>query len=563
MKKILYPILALCISVLPLSSCSNILDEEAQSEVDKTKFMNNASEAEIVLLGVYRNMVTDDMYGYNLSLMFDLSTDVSQCEGSAYTSFREIPTNAFSPSNASVQNTWATLYNSIYNANDFIETLEAKVGSFPQADMELAKIYLAEARGLRGMYYFELVRWFGHVVLMKNTAQSKQHPSTFLQADPKEVYEFIEQDLLFAAENLPYATDDSYRKSNNFRFSRGTALGLLTKVYATWAGHPVQDTGKWERAALTAQLLIESGKHGLLSNYEELWQNTCNGVWNPKESLMEVSFYAPTVTGTNSEDPCGRIGKWNGVSTTEIAGSRGRNAGNVKVVHTFVLDWRTKANDLRRDLSIANYKYAPNKMLLTKTDKNTEEQALADDLDPTKGQSAKQNYTPAKWDTEKYVKSGNALLNNDKSNVNWYILRYSDVLLLYAEALNEWKGEPTATAYEAVNMVRRRGYGLPISTGSSLSDLPANLSQSEFRDAVRQERAYELAFEGHRRQDLVRWGIYYETVSATAQLLVDWFSNANYTAKQFTKKNKHELFPIPQRDYDLMQPNCKQNPGWN
>ncbi len=563
MKKILYPIFALCMSVFPLSSCSNLLDEEAQSEIDKTKFMNNASEAEIVLLGVYRNMVTDGMYGYNLSLMFDLSTDLSQCEGNAFTSFREIPTNAFSPSNASIQDTWAMLYNSIYNANDFIETLESKVGSFPQADKGLAKIYLAEARGLRGMYYFELVRWYGNIVLMKNTAQSKQHPSTFVQADPKEVYAFIEQDLLFAAENLPYAADDSYRKNNSFRFSRGTALGLLTKVYATWAGYPVQDKSKWERAALTAQLLIESGKHGLLTNYEELWENTCNGVWNPKESLMEVSFYAPTVTGSNSEDPCGRIGKWNGVSTTEIAGIRGRNAGNVKVVHTFALDWRTKANDLRRDLSIANYKYAPNKMLLTKNDKNTEEQAIADDLDPAKGQSAKQNYTPAKWDTEKYVKSGNALLNNDKSNVNWYILRYSDVLLLYAEALNEWKAGPTTAAYEAVNMVRRRGYGLPISNASSLSDLPANMSQSEFEAAVRQERAYELAFEGHRRQDLVRWGIYYETVSETAQLLVDWYSNANYTAKQFTRKNKHELFPIPQRDYDLMQPNCKQNQGWN
>lgn len=563
MKKILYPIFALCMSVFPLSSCSNLLDEEAQSEIDKTKFMNNASEAEIVLLGVYRNMVTDGMYGYNLSLMFDLSTDLSQCEGNAFTSFREIPTNAFSPSNASIQDTWAMLYNSIYNANDFIETLESKVGSFPQADKGLAKIYLAEARGLRGMYYFELVRWYGNIVLMKNTAQSKQHPSTFVQADPKEVYAFIEQDLLFAAENLPYAADDSYRKNNSFRFSRGTALGLLTKVYATWAGYPVQDKSKWERAALTAQLLIESGKHGLLTNYEELWENTCNGVWNPKESLMEVSFYAPTVTGSNSEDPCGRIGKWNGVSTTEIAGIRGRNAGNVKVVHTFALDWRTKVNDLRRDLSIANYKYAPNKMLLTKNDKNTEEQAIADDLDPAKGQSAKQNYTPAKWDTEKYVKSGNALLNNDKSNVNWYILRYSDVLLLYAEALNEWKAGPTTAAYEAVNMVRRRGYGLPISNASSLSDLPANMSQSEFEAAVRQERAYELAFEGHRRQDLVRWGIYYETVSETAQLLVDWYSNANYTAKQFTRKNKHELFPIPQRDYDLMQPNCKQNQGWN
>ena len=568
MKKILYYIFILFVGILPLSSCSDLLDEETQTEVDKNKFMRDASEAEIVLLGVYRNMVTDGLYGYNLSLLFNISTDIAQCEGSAYTSFREIPTNAFTQSNSSVQNTWSGLYNSIYNANDFIERLEARIGGYTQADQKKATLYLAEAKGLRALYYFELVRWYGNIVLMKTTAQSKEHPSTFVQAPPEEVYRFIEDDLKFAIEKLPYASEDNVRKDNGFRFSRGAALGLLTKVYTTWAGYPVKDESKWEQAALTAKVLIESGKHGLLSDYEQLWKNTCNGVWDSKESLIEVSFYAPTVTGTNSEDPCGRIGKWNGVHTSEIAGVRGRNAGNVKVVHTFVLDWREKVGDLRRDLSVANYRYnhsiAPGPLLWTLEDKNPDyELAKEEDLDPTKKQNKKQNYTPAKWDTEKYVEASNKLLNNDKSNVNWYILRYADVLLLYAEALNEWKNGPTTDAYTAVNMVRRRGYGFPVETGNSVSDLPANLSKEDFQAAVHQERAYELAFEGHRRQDLVRWGVYYETVIETSQRLVDWFSNANYTARQFTKKNKHELFPIPQRDYDLMQPNCKQNPGWN
>lgn len=121
---------------------------------------------------------------------------------------------------------------------------------------------------------------------------------------------------------------------------------------------------------------------------------------------------------------------------------------------------------------------------------------------------------------------------------------------------------PTQDAYEAINMVRRRGYGLPINTANKIADLPA-MSYTEFRQAVRDERAYELAFEGHRRQDLVRWGVYYETIVQTAQNLVNWYSNANYPARQYTKKGKHELFPIPLRDYDLMKPNCKQNPGWD
>src|SRR5690606_16768872 len=99
-------------------------------------------------------------------------------------------------------------------------------------------------------------------------------------------------------------------------------------------------------------------------------------------------------------------------------------------------------------------------------------------------QKEKQNYTPAKWDTEKYVPESNKLFNNDRSNINWYILRYADVLLLYAEAMNEWKQGPTADAYTAINMVRRRGYGLPIGTASAVADLSV-LDMTGFQEAVR------------------------------------------------------------------------------
>jgi len=269
-----------------------------------------------------------------------------------------------------------------------------------------------------------------------------------------------------------------------------------------------------EKAANTAQILIESNKHSLLSNYEQLWKNAGAGVWDPQASLIEVSFYSPTAT--LGSDPVGRIGKWNGVKTSAIAGVRGRNAGNVKVIHTFVLDWRTYAEDLRRDISVTNYQYNDDKVLYAKGASDSEETAQANDADPTKRQKEKQNYTPAKWDTEKYVPQSNSLINNDKSNVNWYILRYADVLLLYAEALNEWKHGPTTDAYTAINMVRRRGYGLPVEAAIKLADIPAGLGEGAFQEAVHKERAFELAFEGHRRLDHVRWGVYYETVNATA-----------------------------------------------
>lgn len=540
--------------------------------------MNDAKEAQDVLLGVYRSTIEEGMYGYHLSIYFSMGTDLSQVEGSTTENFRILPTNAYSASQAEVQTSWASLYTGIYNANDFLERVSVKMDSYNESDKQLATIYIAEARALRALYYFELVRRWGNIPLMTSTAMSDQHPSTFVQADPVDVYKLIEEDLLYACDILPYAQDDTYRSSNDYRFSKGAALGLLAKVYATWAGYPIQDTSKWEAAAKTARILIESGKHDLLSDYEQLWKNTCNGIWDPTESLIEISFYSPTYSGNS--DPVGRIGKWNGVKTTADAGRSGSTAANVQVVHSFVLDWRAEAEpdpatgispDRRQNLSIANYKHGHNDSktgavytgdyYLTASIPNDDEAtALAKDLDPEKSQKAKQTYTPAKWDIDKYMENI-PFVNNDKSTVNWYVLRYADVLLLYAEALNEWKGGPTTDAYAAINKVRKRGYTKADGTFDKNYALPEGLDQTAFREAVRKERAYELAFEGHRRLDLIRWGIYYETVQNTYNELKNWWSSANYVVYDYTEKGKHELMPIPQREMDLCT-QFQQNPKW-
>ena len=557
MRKITYFIVALAMCVLP---CSCSLEEETSTEIEKKNYLNNASEAENVLLGVYRTNVEDAMYAYHLSILFIMGTDIAQVEGSTTENWRIIPTNAFPTTQSEIQQTWAALYKGIYRANDFLEQISRKINTYNNTDKQRATIYIAEARALRAMYYFELVRRFGNIVLMRTTAESNQAPATYTQVAPEKVYEFIEEDLLFASDVLPYASDDMYRTSNEYRFSKGAALGLLAKVYATWAGYPINDTSKWEQAAKTASILVNSGKHGLLPNYEQLWKNTCNGIWNPTESLIEVSFYSPTVSGNS--DPVSRIGKWNGVKTTAIAGKRGSCAGNLKVVHTFVKEWREHSNDLRCNLSVANYRYNDEYILWASGKNDTSETAQEKDADPTKAQKEKQNYTPAKWDIEKYVENG-LLINNDKSNVNWYVLRYADVLLLYAEALNEWKHGPNSEAYAAINAVRRRGFGNPNNTASC--DLPQGLDEEGFRKAIQKERAYELAFEGHRRLDLIRWGIYYETIQDTNEKLLNWWntdsSNVNYVVYNYTEKGKHELFPIPQRDMDLC-PKFEQNPGW-
>lgn len=534
-------------------SCDDLLKEESYTEVGKDTYVQNAAEAENVLLGVYRHLSNEGFYSYHLSLLFTISSDIAQCEGNGNTSFRTIPTNSHTASTTEIGTTWAELYSTIYDANDFIETLSARINGWEYADRMLGEIYLAEARALRALCYFELVRWYGNVVLMTSTQDARKSATEYVQSKPEEVYASIEEDLKYAAEVLPWAVDDTLRSDNSYRFSKGAALGLLTKVYCTWAGYPVCDTTKWAEAVKTGKRVAESGKHQLNQNYEQVWKNTCNGIWDPYESLIEVSFYSPT--GLEGSDCVGRIGKWNGVVATAVAGVRGRNAGNWKVTYNFTGEWE-QHNDPRMALSIADYRYGySNSAGTINTNDKITYFATTGSSNPTEEQMNKQRqlFTPAKWDTEKYVEQANALINNDKSNINWYVLRYSDVLLLYAEALNEAEG-PTADAFEALNMVRRRGFG------DRDHDL-TGLSQEDLRQAIRKERAYELCFEGHRKQDLIRWGIYYDTIVKTGQELVDWWTSANYAVVRYTQQGRHELLPIPQRDLDLMTL-CSQNPGW-
>lgn len=132
-------------------------------------------------------------------------------------------------------------------------------------------------------------------------------------------------------------------------------------------------------------------------------------------------------------------------------------------------------------------------------------------------------------------------------NINYPVIRYSDVLLMYAEAANEAEGSPSAQAYAAINQVRRR---------AGLADLPGGLGQTEFRAGVRQERRVEFCFEALRRYDLVRWGTLLTTMR-------EHFKRFYPTLE--ANVNDHEvLFPIPQREIDL-NPSIAltdQNPGY-
>ncbi len=227
--------------------------------------------------------------------------------------------------------------------------------------------------------------------------------------------------------------------------------------------------------------IINSGQHGLNPSYKDLWKNRVGTrvVTDPQGELM---FQVSSIGGVSAEDS--RLGYYDGPRI--VTGNVGNAAINVLSTYFYLFD----SLDQRRDVTIAAYNLLPdNKTKLVLGSSGTSTLTL---LNPGKFRRD--------WNTNVPVGFTGQFLG-----LKWQILRYSDVLLMFAEAENEING-PTA-AYNVVNMVRRRGFGKSINTVDATVDLPGGLSKPDFFKAIVRERSLELGGEGVRKYDLIRWNL--------------------------------------------------------
>ena len=153
-------------------------------------------------------------------------------------------------------------------------------------------------------------------------------------------------------------------------------------------------------------------------------------------------------------------------------------------------------------------------------------------------------------------------MNKNYTPTNFPMLRYSDVLLMEAEAENEVNG-PTQTAYDAINQVRRRGHGFGLDTVSVIADAPSGLSKDDFRKYLQDERARELCFEGLRKPDLIRWGLFLTAMQDQVnEISTHASSSLQYAAQAASRVSaRHLLYPIPTKEMSLNK-SMTQNPGW-
>lgn len=347
-----------------------------------------------------------------------------------------------------LRTTWANYYIAINRAN----TVLAKIESADAAVVTNKNQYIGEAKFLRALAYFDMVRIFGNVQIITGLPSVEQVAATPRSPVATVYSDLIIKDLQDAVAKLPL----TYGATDVGRATKGAAKAILGKVYLT-----IKD---FANAETTLQELTTAPyNYALLANYNDLFD------YSKDEHHREYIFDIEYESGggdlgsnfTNAFMP-------NVPALLDYYGIKGGFGESLSPTQKFIALWQ--AGDKRKDITY---------------------QCCGTWKNPTTGAVVNFIPTTSQSYTQKYI-TAVAILNDSKAN--WKVVRYADVLLMYAEALNE--NGKTAQALAPLNLVRVRA-GLPAY---------AALTQTTARDNIALERRFELAFEGHRWFDLVRTG---------------------------------------------------------
>lgn len=552
---------------LTFTSCEDFLTEEVRGQQNLDTYFTTADECEAYITGCYQDITCGGWWNINtVWLLSEMCSDdawmgnTTQSQ-SDYISLAHYQGNG--ASNGPISNFWQYRYKGILRCNVAID----RISNTELEDKELQARLVAEARFLRGYFYFELARNFGGVPLITEFKMPEEIQG-ITRASLENAYKFIEEDLIAAAEVLPKRSE--YADADMGRATSGAALGLLGKVYL------YQE--KWTEARDVLQKLIpESGYTGedaqtteydLLPNFGDVWDKDFD---NSVESLFEVQYeYHATLAVGGS------------LSTVTGARSCGAALGDgwAWCQPTANLEAAYSEDDERREWTIIKTGCTEIKgeteENFTKILNDNKEISVYDDcvekynlpanslvIDPSghkSGRIIRKYYLPLNDRPEVY--------NTDKSPLNHRILRYADVLLMYAEACNELSDDTHAQA--ALNRVRNR---------AGLS--PVSVTGNELRHAIRNERRLELAFEQNRLYDIRRWKddngkpvianlmgengsfVKWNTDPATRDAM-EWDNQgeASDKGKSF-REDRDLLFPIPLYEVTMSNGSIEQNPNWN
>jgi hypothetical protein len=495
----------------------DLLDQVNPNQPTTESFWRNGDDAVKGVNAVYSGLQQLGTYRRWLNFAFDLRAD----DGFSTSPWGELADfTRFTQGNYNFevsQNLWRDHYRAIWRANQVLAYVPAI-----SMDEALKRRVLAEARFLRGLYYFNLVTLYGNVPLALQPSDPQSLPA---QASEAQVWEQIITDLQAAKADLPV----SYSATNDVgRATKGAATTLLGKVY--------MQNRQWALASAQLQEVISGNRYRLTTSYTDNFRHTTE---NNSESIFEVQFSDLRLGGNDQDDATSSEGG----QRSQFWGVPGYGFvdGEVRpwVVQEFLQEGTTGG---QRDPRLAATVFYNRRQFTT---------ALPGDADTlvygtgflTRFGGDARNRSRIYW--RKYQTDYYRTFENFDSPINHRVLRYADVLLLQAEALNE-QGQ-TATAVPLINQVRQRAGLAPL--------VAANFTQASLRTQIMHERVTELTGEGWRWFDLRRWGLL-DTQAGVDQLKAHDPDFNNFVVSQ----NKSRLLPIPQTDIDLAR--LSQNPGW-
>ncbi|NNK88473.1 MAG: RagB/SusD family nutrient uptake outer membrane protein [Flavobacteriaceae bacterium] len=470
---------------LAMACSDDFVDVDSQDE-NSEDFFNSEEDYQNALIAAY-----DPLHSTYLNVMLgEIASDNTLAGGESAIDapgIQEIDDMIHTPVNQQLRDIWNWMFGGVNRANFIMEFQE-------KTDFPGKEGVIGQTRFLRAYYNFELVKWFGDIPF-KNNSRIQFGDQFELPRTPKEeVLAAIEEDLIYAASNLPYV------QAEVGRITKGAAQGLLGKVYL------YQD--KFSEAADVLEDLINSGPHDLLEDYSTMFENDNE---NNIESVFEIQY--TDLEGASFD--CLQCSEGNvAVGFNGIRNYTGPvfesgfsfNVPTQEVVDAF------EAGDLRLDTAILDIE-----VWAAET-----------------GATYVEGFEHTGYFNRKYIarqgdlNTGDANLTNPN---NYRAIRFADVLLMAAEALNRG-GIDDGRALVYLNRVRSRA-GLPDFSGSGVT----------LTNAIYQERRVELVGEGHHFFDLVRTG------RASAE--IDGFQTG-----------KHEIFPIPSIEIQLAGNQWEQNPGY-
>lgn len=408
---------------------------------------------------------------------------------------------------------WKDIYVGIFRANQVLDHV-------PAIDMDetLKQRVLGEARFLRGLFYYNLAVLWGNVPVMLTSSTPGARPATSPVAT---VWAQVEADLSAAASSLPTV----YGAADLGRATKGAAYALLAKA--------LMQQGKYNESLTPLEWLVEgegSSIYDLMPDYRDNFLITTE---NNMESVFEWQFELNPGENHDDDTDMGRPDNLNyGNSLAQFFGPSGVGWSDGEA-HRWVIDEflvETTAGGDRDPRLAASFLFD-----------------FTDEAGPSAtmiyGQTFEQRYGTGNnrvW-FRKFQNDHWKNFEGYNSPNNWRYIRYADVLLMYAEALNATGS--TSEAYQHVDRVRQRA-GLP-----ALSTAMPGLSATQFLEQLKHERITELSGEGHRWHDLARWG------DLGPALATRDAAFSNFVV------DKHELLPIPQQDRDI-NPLLEQNPNW-